>query len=132
MSVVPTVLPSPFDWVAFWFRQYDEHFEAFSRGWIEFLRRFSSHPEVLSPQDIAVERINRMQVRLYRGYVHRKGLKRLYRREREMQRFAQWMHRHSGNFRKLLEIHPEWLGQFGDPAYCQARLMRTIAFHLYQ
>ncbi len=132
MSTVPTVFPGPFDWAAFWFRHYDERLEAFSRGWIEFLRRFGSRPEALSPQDIAVDRINQMQVLLYRGYVRRKKLKTLRNREREMQRFASWMHRHSGNFRRLLDVYPEWLGQFDDPTESRARLMRTIAFHLYQ
>lgn len=132
MSVVPTVLPGPFDWAAFWFRQYDERLEAFSKSWIELLRRLSRRPETLSPQDIAVDRINQMQVLLYRGYVRRKKLKTLRNQEREMQRFANWMHRHSSNFRKLLEIYPEWLGQFDDPAENRTRLMRTIAFHLYQ
>lgn len=132
MSAVPIVFPDPFKWVALWLRQYNERLDALSRHWIELLHRVGSRPEVFSPEDIAVDRINQIQVLLYRGYVRRKKLKRLRSREREMQRFASWMHRHSGNFRKLLEIYPEWLGQFDDPAHSRTRLMRTIAFHLYQ
>lgn len=131
MSAVPNVFPNPFEWAALWFQQYDERLATFSRNWIELLHRLgNSRPATLSPQDITVDRINQMQVLLYRGYVRRKRLKTL--RGHEMQRFAHWMHRHSGNFRKLLEVYPEWLGQFDDPAHSRTRLMRTIAFHLYQ
>lgn len=126
------VFLNPFDWLSGQLREWSQVQESFFEDWITLLRRASRRTDELSAQDIALDRINRMQVLLYRGYVRRQRLKRLYRREREMQRFAQWMYRHSGNFRRLINLYPEWLAEFDDPSYPRARLLRTIAFHLYQ
>ncbi len=127
-----SVFPNPFDWLSSQLREWNQVQESIFRNWIALLGRVSRRPGELSPQDIALDRINRMQVLLYRGYVRRQRLKALHSREQEMQRFAQWMFRHSGNFRRLVNLYPEWLAQFDDPSYPRARLLRTIAFHLYQ
>lgn len=132
MLVIPS-LPDPFDWPNLYFREFEERWEALCRNWISSLGRISGVKPADSPQDIALARINEIQVLLYRGYVQRKKLERLYSREKELQRFLHWMTRHSSNFRKLLNMYPEWLGEFDDPRpRHRTRLLRTIAFHLYQ
>ena len=131
MSAV--TIPNLFDFANAWLREWSRRQDAFYEQWVALLRRVSGRSEAaLSPQDIALDRINRMQVLLYRGYVRRQRLKTLRSRQREMQRFAQWLHRHSANFRHLIDLYPEWLAEFDDPSCPRARLMRTIAFHLYQ
>lgn len=126
------VFPNPFDWFSGQLRGWNQIQELIFQDWIAFLNQVSQRADRLSPRDIALDRINQMQVLLYRGYVRRQHLKKLSSHEREMQRFAQWMHRHSENFRRLIDLYPEWLAQFNDPAFPRARLLRTIAFHLYQ
>lgn len=87
---------------------------------------------IVSAKDLANERIKMMQWLLYEGYVERRKLKPLQNERRQCNRFIHWSGRHSSNFRKLLDLYPEWLAQFDDPHHDRAKLMRTIAFHLYQ
>ncbi len=131
MSTVPIVFSNPFDWTTAWFREYGARCEAFCQNWINLLGRVGN-ATTYSPQDVALDRINRMQILLYRGYVKRQKLKALHHKDREVRRFIHWMSRYSGDFRKLLNVYPEWLSQFEDSAHGRAKLMRTIAFHLYQ
>lgn len=130
MQAIPVSFPNPFDWANLWFQEYGRHSEFLYQRWIGLLRQVGSAR--LSPQDIALDRINRMQILLYRGYVRRQRMKVIRSREWEMQRFTQWMCRYSGNFRRLVDLYPEWLAEFDNQSYPRARLMRTIAFHLYQ
>ena len=85
-----------------------------------------------SPQDVANARIKKMQWLLFEGYVERRRLRPLQNERRQCQRFIHWSGRYSSNFRKLLDLYPEWLAQFDEEEHDCTTLMRTIAFHLYQ
>lgn len=110
------------------FRLLNEFLEALLKG----LRQVGVTEKPQSPADIALERINAMQWLLFRGYVKRHKMKRLYNERKRCERFIRWSAKYSGRFRKLIDLYPEWLDQFADPRCNHAKLMRTIAFHLYQ
>lgn len=111
-------------------RPLNDFLEAFLKG-LRF-RQTGTKEFQLSPADIANERIKLMQWLLYQGYVKRKKMKPLRDERKKCERFIHWSTQYSGRFRKLVDLYPEWLAQFDDPKYSRTKLMRTIAFHLYQ
>ena len=126
MGIIPFDIEIPFFDP---FRPLNDFLEALLKG----LRQAGGAKEVqLSPADIAIERIKKMQWLLYQGYVKRRGMKRLYNERKRCERFISWSAKYSGRFRSLIDLYPEWLDQFADPRCNRAKLMRTIAFHLYQ
>ncbi len=85
-----------------------------------------------SPRDVANDRIKQIQWLLYQGYIKRRRMRRARNEQEQCQRFVLWSMRYSGKFRTLINLYPEWLEQFADPKHNRTKLMRTIAFHLYQ
>lgn len=121
-------VPDPFQAFDQWFKPWREWTESFLGGWLSQLRP----PKGDSPTDIAVARINAMQIILYRRYVKQHHLKK-FRGQKDLQRFIRlWMERHSKNFRALLNLHPEWLSEFTGSSKKDKRLFWTIERNLYQ